>query len=98
MARRVGQKTPTRASFTPTLVGTGPTVTVTSSTFYGVPLQVQTAVGVLGVGLFQYSTDGGQSFTVGLTTGANVSLPTLPGVQLHFSAGTYAINTLNGVV
>jgi len=98
MARRVGLKTPTAASFTPALAGSGPTVTVTGSTFYGVPLQVQTAIGVLGVALFQYSTDGGQSFTVGLTTGANVNLPTLPGVQLHFSAGTYAVNTLNGVV
>jgi len=98
MARRVGKKIPTAASFTPMLAGSGPVVTVTGSTFYGLPLLVQTAVGVLGIALFQYSTNGGQSFTVGLTTGANVALPTLPGVQLHFSAGTYAVNTLNGIV
>jgi len=89
-------RTPLRAAFTPALAGAGPGVGVTETVFYGARLSVVTAVGVLGVALFAYTINGIPG--VGGTTAANFNVPELPGVSLQFAAGTYAINTLNGVV
>ena len=89
-------RTPLRAAFTAALAGAGPAIGVTESVFYGAKLAVITAVGVLGVALFAYTINGVPG--VGGTTAANFNVPELPGVALQFSAGTYAVNTLNGVV
>lgn len=94
--RSAGVRTPRPQAFTPALAGAGPTVSVTGGVFYGKSLQVITAVGLLGVALFTYSIDG--AVPVPGTTAANVNIPELPGVSLQFAAGTYAVNTLNGVV
>lgn len=89
-------KTPLRSAFTAVLAGAGPAVSVVESVFYGVALVVVTAVGVLGVALFTYTINGVPG--VGGTTAASFNVTELPGVQLQFSAGTYVINTLNGIV
>lgn len=89
-------KTPLRSAFTALLAGAGPAVTVSESVFYGVSLVVITAVGVLGIALFTYTINGVPG--LGGTTAASFNVTELPGVQLQFSAGTYAVNTLNGVV
>ncbi len=83
------------ALFTPNLVknGPGPLVTAVETTLLGKPLLVRVALGgILGLGLFDYSTDGGVTFTLGLTLGASVLLGGL-GVTLNFAAGTYVLGT-----
>lgn len=94
--RQATVRTPLRSAFTSLLSGAGPAVTVSESVFYGAKLSVITAVGLLGVALFAYTINGVPG--LGGTTAASFNVTELPGVQLQFSAGTYAVNTLNGVV
>ncbi len=80
------------SSSTVTQVGGGPAVTLT-----GVPYdQSETIIkivtgGVVGSSAFQYSLDGGDTWSAILATAATVLLPN--GVTANFAAGTYVVNT-----
>lgn len=98
---REGQE-PFAGAFTPSLLGAGtspPAVSVVESAFSNSRLHVQILTpGILGIGAFQYSVNGG-ALQIGITLGASVPLPLLPLVSLQFSAGTYAAdNTFDGIV
>jgi hypothetical protein len=55
-------------------------------------VQITTA-GVLGAAVFQWSKDGGTTWTTGVATAASVALPTT-GLTAAFAAGTYALDNL----
>ena len=98
---REGQE-PFVGAFTPMLAAAGtspPAVSVVESAFSNARLHVQILTpGILGIGAFQYSINGG-ALQIGITLGASVALPLLPLVSLQFAAGTYAAdNTFDGIV
>lgn len=91
------------AAFTPNLtqvVGSGPAVTLTENAMLGLPLMIQVITGgILGIGIFQYSTDGKdaadptKAWSLGLTLGATVTISAL-GLVVNFGSGLYALGTI----
>lgn len=89
-------------AFTPALAASGtapPAVTIQETAFANALLHIQILTpGILGVGIFQYSINGG-ALQVGISLGAAVILPLLPNVTVKFAAGSYAAdNAFNGIV
>jgi uncharacterized protein DUF3383 len=71
-----------------------PVVSLTGSPTIPVNLLIQiTTGGVVGTAIFKWSSNGGTSYTTGVTTAASVSLAGT-GLTANFAAGTYTLNNI----
>ncbi len=79
----------TNGAVTAPATGTPPVMTVTGTPNDSYDVKVKmTLGGAVGAALFQYSTDGGDTYSSDVTTAATFAVPNT-GVTLNFAAGTY---------
>lgn len=94
---QVGGQTGTAASITAPLVVTGttpPAMTLSGTLAAPFDFVIQiTTLGARGTAVFKWSSDGGTTFTTGVTTAATNVL-TATGVTANWPVGTYAVDNL----